>query len=89
MDFMILETESISNPKGHILVILGRPFLATANALIDCCNGLMKLSFGNISIDLNIFNLGNELEQPFDLNIVQDTVYELIDLNNKEFDYNL
>ena len=36
VDFVILETEPISNPKGQILVILGRPFLATANAEINC-----------------------------------------------------
>jgi len=40
-----------------IRVILGRPFLPTSNALINCRNGMMKLSFGNMTLDLNIFNL--------------------------------
>ena len=57
VDFVILETEPISNPKGQILVILGRPFLATTNAEINYWNGLMKLSFENMTIELNIFNL--------------------------------
>ena len=35
IDFIILKTEPITNPKGHIPVILGRPFLATANAQIN------------------------------------------------------
>ena len=32
VDFVILETELVANPKSHIPVILGRPFLAIANA---------------------------------------------------------
>ncbi|XP_038981148.1 uncharacterized protein LOC120110398 [Phoenix dactylifera] len=36
---------------------LGRPFLATSNALINCRNGVMKLSFGNMTLELNIFNV--------------------------------
>ena len=60
VDFVILETETVINPKDHIPVILGRSFLATTNALINYRNGLMKLSFGNMTIDLNIFNLKNK-----------------------------
>ena len=37
-------------------MILGCPFLATSNALINCRSGLLKLSFGNMTLDLNIFN---------------------------------
>ena len=57
VDFVILETVPVENPGGQIPVILGRPFLATSNALINCRSGLMKLTFGNMTIDLNIFNL--------------------------------
>ena len=60
INFVILETELVSNPKGHIPVILGRSFLATTNALINYRNGLVKLSFENMTIDLNIFNLENK-----------------------------
>ena len=38
-------------------IILGRPFLATLNAIINCRNGVMKLTFGNMSLELNIFHL--------------------------------
>jgi hypothetical protein len=41
-------------------VILGKPFLATANALINCRIGVMKMSFGNITVELNIFNINNQ-----------------------------
>ena len=60
IDFVILQTELVSNPKGYIPVILGRSFLVTTNTLINCRNELMKLSFGNMSIDLNIFNFENK-----------------------------
>lgn len=67
VDFVVLETQPVTNPKNQIPVILGRPFLATSNALINCRNGSMKLTFGNMTIDLNIFNVGkepNELYEP-------------------------
>ena len=57
MDFVILKTKSITNPETQIPIILGQPFLATSNALINCRNGVMKLSFENMTIELNMFNL--------------------------------
>ena len=76
VDFVVLETQPVSNPKNQIPIILGRPFLATSNALINCRNGSMKLTFGNMTIDLNIFNVGkepNELyEQPIGVNLVNE-----------------
>ena len=43
-----------------ILIISGRSFLATSNALINCRNELIKLSFrisfGNMTLKMNIFN---------------------------------
>ena len=35
VDFVVLETQPVSNPKNQIPIILGRPFLATSNALIN------------------------------------------------------
>ncbi|XP_063942851.1 uncharacterized protein LOC135150471 [Daucus carota subsp. sativus] len=74
IDFVVLETQTVSNPKNQIPIISGRPFLATSNALINCRNGSMKLIFGNMTIKLNIFNVGkepNELyEQPMEVNVV-------------------
>ncbi|XP_026445240.1 uncharacterized protein LOC113345781 [Papaver somniferum] len=40
----------------EIHIILGRPFLATANALINCRNSIMNLSFGNMIVELKIFD---------------------------------
>jgi len=50
MDFILLDTQPIE-ACNLILVILGRPFLGTSNALINYRNGLMKLSFGNMTLE--------------------------------------
>ena len=62
VDFIVLDTQPVEvcNP---IPVILGRPFLATSNALINCRNRVMKLTFGNMTLELNVFNL---CKQPHD-----------------------
>ena len=54
--FVVLDTQPVE-ACNSIHVILGRPFLATSNALINCRNGLMKLSFGNMILEINIFNI--------------------------------
>jgi len=46
IDFIVLETQLVSNPKYQTQVILRRPILATANAIINCRNGSMRLTFG-------------------------------------------
>ena len=38
-------------------IILRRPFFATSNALINCRNWVMQLTFGNMTLELNIFHL--------------------------------
>uniref|UniRef100_A0A2N9I3P0 RNA-directed DNA polymerase n=1 Tax=Fagus sylvatica TaxID=28930 RepID=A0A2N9I3P0_FAGSY len=57
VDFIILDTEPTLHPDNGISIILGRPFLATANALINCRNGRMKITFGSMTAELNIFNV--------------------------------
>ena len=48
----------------YVSIILGRPFLATSNAIINCWNGVMQLKFGNMTLELNIFHLSNKHEPP-------------------------
>jgi hypothetical protein len=50
VSFIVLDIESVHNAGIQIPVILGRPFLATANALINCRTGVMKISFGNMTV---------------------------------------
>ena len=60
VDFVVLDTEPIENGPNHVPIILGRPFLATANAIINCRNGVMQLTFGNMTLELNIFHLNSK-----------------------------
>ena len=62
VDFVVLDTDPITNGPNHVPIILGRPFLATANAIINCRNGVMQLTFGNMTLELNIFHLNNKLK---------------------------
>ena len=61
VDFVVLDTEPSSNEPNHVPIILGRPFLATAKAIINCRNGIMQLTFGNMTLELNIFHLNDNL----------------------------
>ena len=39
VDFVILDTEPVAMGANYVPIILGRPFLATSNAIINCRNG--------------------------------------------------
>ena len=60
VDFVVLDTKPIANEPNHVPIILGRPFLAIANAIINCRNGVMQLTFSNMTLELNIFHLNNK-----------------------------
>ena len=60
VDFVVLDTEPIASGPNHVPIILGRLFLATANAIINCRNGVMQLTFGNMTLELNFFHLSNK-----------------------------
>ena len=60
VDFVVLDTKPIASGPNDVPIILGRPFLATANAIINCRNGVMQLTFGNMTLELNIFHLNNK-----------------------------
>ena len=60
VDFVVLDTELVAGGTNHVPIILGRPFLATSNVIINCRNGVMQLTFGNMTLELNIFHLSNK-----------------------------
>ena len=60
VDFVVLNIEPIASGPNHVLIILGRPFFATSNVIINCRNGVMQLTFGNMTLELNIFHLSNK-----------------------------
>ena len=41
VDFVVLDTDPIVKGTNYVPIILGRPFLATSNAIINCRNGVM------------------------------------------------
>jgi hypothetical protein len=76
VDFIVLDTQPVE-ACNLIPVILGHPFLATSNALINYRNGVMKLSFGNLTLEMNIFNMCKQLEDDNDLQEV-DFIEKLV-----------
>ena len=95
IDFVVLDTEPIANGPNHVPIIQGRPFLATANAIINCRNGVMQLTFGNMTLELNIFHLshkhkslegemeGNNKVCSIDQNAEKPNAYELQEIANQ------
>ena len=60
VDFVVLDTEPMAESTHQVPIILGRSFLATSNAIINCRNGVMQLTFGNMTLELNIFHLSKK-----------------------------
>ena len=84
MDFIILETKSVSNPDSQIPLILGRPFLATSNVIINCKSGHLRLSFGHLTIELNIFHQPKEIEIG-EVDIIETVLDGTSELSSKNF----
>ena len=59
VDFLVLDTQSMVEMESKIPLILERSFFAINNTLVNCRNGLMKLSFGNMTLVVNILTLEN------------------------------
>jgi hypothetical protein len=90
VDFIVLDTQPIEECNSFP-VILGRLFLATSNALINYRNGLMKLSFANMTLEMNIFNICKQLRDDSDLqevDLIEELVYDQFEstLSKTEFD---
>jgi hypothetical protein len=78
VDFIVLDTQPVE-ACNSFPVILGRPFLATSNALINYRNGVMKLSFGNMTLEMNIFNICKQPGDDNDLkevDLIEELVYD-------------
>ena len=82
VDFVVLDTQPVVSQGSQFPMILGRPFLATANAIIHCKGGLITLSFGNMTMNLNIFNVMKEVgddEDICEVNVIEYVVHEYVD----------
>ena len=94
VDFIILDMHFVSNTNSQISVILGHPFLATSNALINCRSEIIKLSFGNMTLELNIFNTCKQTRDEEDMHevnlieiIVQDQTLATCLVNSCDFNF--
>lgn len=82
IEFIVIDTPPIEDSRKHISIILGRPFQRIVDAYIHCRNQNIMLSFGNMIMKLNIFNIA---KQPHDW---EDEVVD-IDVIEKSIDHTL
>ena len=75
VDFVVLDTELMAESTHQVPIIPGRPFFSTANAIINCRNGVMQLTFDNMTLELNIFHLSNKDKQAEDKEQKLEEVY--------------
>ena len=60
VDFVVLDIEPMAMGANYVPIILGRQFLATSNVIINCRNGLIQLTFGNMTLEISIFHLSSK-----------------------------
>ena len=84
VDSIVLDYQPVLHPNVHTPLILGRPFLAIANALINCRNGRMQLTFGSMTLELNIFHVAKQPHEDDDcayVNLIGAVVQEEFNKN--------
>jgi hypothetical protein len=88
VDFIVLDME-VPEDIQNTPIILGRPFLATAKANINCEEGLIELKFGDQKIKIDIFQAQRGptcslIEEIFSLDsldqLVEDTLINSLNL---------
>jgi len=89
VDFIVLDIQLVE-ACNLIHVILGRSFLATSNALINYRNGVMKLSFGNMTLKMNVFNICKQPGDDNDLKVdfIEKLVYDQFETTSSEIEFN-
>ena len=83
-DFIVLDYQLVLHTSVHTPIILGRSFLATSNALINCRNGRMQLTFGSMTLELNIFHVAKQPHEDDDcayVNLIKAVVQEEFNKN--------
>src|SRR5438270_7863259 len=89
VDFIVIDTKPVCDTTTQVRIILGLPFLATANALINCRNGVMKILFGNMTLELNVFDISRQISPENDdlceLNFINDFVNDSLTLSDFNF----
>ena len=79
VDFIVLDYQPILHLSAHTPIILGRPFLTTPNGLFNYRNGRMQLTFGSMTLEINIFHVAKQLHEDDDcayVNLIEAVVQE-------------
>lgn len=75
VDFFVMDTET---PYKDVqpTIILGRPFLATIDARINCRTGAMDIVFGNKKLRLNVFSSVNSptMNECYQVDVIDEEV---------------
>ena len=88
VDFIVLDMEPIPHTKNYTPILLGRPFLATADAVIHCRTGVMEVSFGNMKVKLNVAGAAKHMDEYDDLECLYvDTINSCIESCVSLLDY--
>ena len=88
VDFIVLDMEPIPHAKNYTPILLGRPFLATADAVIHCRTGVMEVSFGNMKVKLNVAGAAKHMDEYDDLECLYvDTINSCIESCVSLLDY--
>ncbi|XP_058211678.1 uncharacterized protein LOC131323855 [Rhododendron vialii] len=80
-DFIVLDTEPMQTLKKQTPIFLGRPLLATADANIHVRSGKMEVTFGNMTLKLNVYKAVKHPqveEDCFAVDVVEDLVEEAL-----------
>ena len=78
VDFVVLDIELVAVGTNYVPIILGKPFLTTSNAIINCRNRVMQLTFGNMTLELNIFHLSKKHMQPMEEELEEVCIIDTI-----------
>lgn len=81
VDFVALDSQPVLNANSQIPIILGRPSLATSNALINCRYKVMQTSFENLKAKLNIFYINRQphaSDNVYEVNLIDSLINDII-----------
>lgn len=82
VDFVVLDTCPVPAAQASVPIILGHPFLATADVVIHCRDGLLNMSFGNMKMQVNMFHIGSQFGDDEDVcgvNMIDSLVQDHVD----------
>lgn len=66
MDFVVLDKNPSARTIAKFSVVLGRPFLAISNTLINCQNVVIQILSGKMTVQLHIFNASQQSQDEND-----------------------